>query len=179
MDFGRFSTFVETVELPEVEELARRLIAARLYTGLIEVEFKFDRRDCRYKLLDLNPRVWGWHTLARRAGVDFPYLTWRLIHGEPVPEVSARPNTRWIRFLPDLSVALRELLRGRMSLAAYLRSLRSPLELAVYAADDPIPALLDVPFQIYRVGNRNSSSPSSVNVGPSLVQHRDSGVRDA
>src|SRR5204863_124565 len=33
----------------------------------------------RYKLLDINPRVWGWHTLCGRAGVDFPYLLWQLV----------------------------------------------------------------------------------------------------
>ena len=52
------------------------------FDGLVEVEFKRDPRDGELKLLDINPRVWGWHTLAQRAGVDFPYLLWRLARGE-------------------------------------------------------------------------------------------------
>src|SRR5262249_37374212 len=60
LDFGRASTYVETVDQPAVEVPARRLLAEMRYTGLIEVEFKRDPRDGCYKLLDMNPRVWGW-----------------------------------------------------------------------------------------------------------------------
>src|SRR5712691_5757326 len=42
MDFGRFSTYVETVEEPGVVGPAVRLIDALRFTGLIEVEFKRD-----------------------------------------------------------------------------------------------------------------------------------------
>ncbi|PYT21377.1 MAG: hypothetical protein DMG57_38840 [Acidobacteria bacterium] len=59
---------------------------AMRFTGLVEIEFKRDSRDGKFKVLDMNPRVWGWHTLCGRAGVDFPYLTWLLVRGEPVPE---------------------------------------------------------------------------------------------
>ena len=34
-------------------------------------------------LLDVNPRAWGWQSLGARAGVDFPYLLWRLAIGRP------------------------------------------------------------------------------------------------
>ena len=91
-DFGLSSSFVETVDLPEIEELSRRLLAAMQITGLVEVEFKQDPRDGRYKVLDVNPRVWGWHTVGRGAGVDFPYLTWRLTQGDTVPETRGRPG---------------------------------------------------------------------------------------
>jgi hypothetical protein len=78
VDFGRSSSYVELIEEPEVELVARRLVEDMGYTGLIEAEFKRDRRDGKLKLLDLNPHVWGWHTLSVGAGVDFPYLFWRL-----------------------------------------------------------------------------------------------------
>ena len=78
VDFGHSSSFVETVSEPAVEDAATRLLRAMRYTGLAEVEFKYDRRDGRYKLLDVNPRVWTWHALCGAAGVDFPYLLWRV-----------------------------------------------------------------------------------------------------
>src|SRR5205807_8944136 len=67
MDFGRLSTYVETVDEPRVAEAAARLLAAIGFTGIVEVEFKRDSRDGQYKILDVNPRVWGWHTLGQRA----------------------------------------------------------------------------------------------------------------
>src|SRR6266404_38639 len=84
MDFGRASTYVETVEAPEVEGIARRILESLRFDGIVEVEFKRDARDGTLKLLDINPRVWGWHSLGRRAGVDFPYLLWRQLRGERV-----------------------------------------------------------------------------------------------
>src|SRR2546425_1189608 len=156
IDFGRSSSYVETVDQPEVEEPAQRLLAAMRYTGLVEVEFKRDSRDGRYKLLDVNPRVWGWHTLGRRAGVDFPYLLWRLIHGEPVPEVRGRPGVRWVRMVTDLPAVVGEIWRGQLSPRAYLQSLRGPLEFAVFAADDPLPALVEVPLLSYLAWKRGA-----------------------
>jgi predicted ATP-grasp superfamily ATP-dependent carboligase len=150
MDFGRFSSCVETADLPEVEELAERLLLDIGYTGLVEAEFKYDERDHRYKLLDLNPRVWGWHSLAQRAGVDFPYLTWLMVQNEPVPEVRAQSNIRWMHLLADMSVAALEIWRGHLSLWSYVGSFRGPVEFAMFAADDPLPAILDVPLMIYQ-----------------------------
>jgi D-aspartate ligase len=155
VDFGRSSSYVETVEVPAIEDAARHLLEALHYTGLIEAEFKYDRRDHRYKLLDLNPRVWGWNTLTLQGGVDFPYLMWRLAQQRTVPEIRVRPGYRWVRMTTDLPAAIREIASGRISLTSYLKSLRGPLEHAVLAADDPMPFLLEVPMlSISRLAQR-------------------------
>src|SRR5439155_25366729 len=75
-DFGRASTFVETIDEPAVVSSSLPLLEAMRFTGLVEVEFKRDPGTGRLKLLDVNPRVWGWHTLGAAAGVDFSYLLW-------------------------------------------------------------------------------------------------------
>ena len=54
MDFGRASTFVETIEAPDVEEAARRILRALRFAGIIELEFKRDARDGALKLLDIK-----------------------------------------------------------------------------------------------------------------------------
>lgn len=153
-DFGQFSTFVETVDEPQVVAAAERLLAATRFTGLAEVEFKKDPRDGRFKILDVNPRVWGWHTLSVRAGVDFSYLLWLLIRGEPVPALQARAGERWIHGTADLRVAFGDILNGGFSLASYLRSVRGPKESAMFAWDDPLPGLLDLPLFAYSLGKR-------------------------
>jgi D-aspartate ligase len=157
MDFGRFSTYVETVDEPRVAESAARLLAAVGFTGIVEVEFKRDARDGVYKVLDVNPRVWGWHTLGQRAGVDFAHLLWRLMRGERLPHVCARAGARWMRFSADLPVAIGEILKGRLSVRDYLRSLRIPMESAIFAWDDPLPGLLELPSLMTLVGRRISS----------------------
>ena len=154
VDFGHSSSCVETIEAPEVEEPARRLLEAIGYDGLVEVEFKRDPRSGEYKVLDVNPRLWTWFTLGGRAGVDFPYIGHLLAQGEQVPEVRARPGVRWVRVGTDLLAASSEMRRGNLSLADYLRSLRPPLQFAVFARDDPRPFAATVPSLVTRLARR-------------------------
>jgi len=166
MDFGRASTYVETIDAPDVEAQARRLLAALRFDGIVEVEFKRDPRDDRLKLLDINARVWGWHTLGRRAGVDFPYLLWELMRGAALPELRGRTGVRWVRALTDVPVSISEIRAGRLSVLDYLSSLRGPIEFAVLAPDDPVPALLEVPAALYLAWRRHTSGSANVMRAP-------------
>jgi predicted ATP-grasp superfamily ATP-dependent carboligase len=150
IDFGYSSSFVETVDVPEIVAPSRRLLAAIQYTGLVEVEYKLDARDGRYKLLDINPRLWTWSALGGRAGIDFPYLLWQMMVGRPVPEQTGRTDVRWVRMSTDVPAAIHEIIRGRLDVGAYLQSLRGPIEFALLAADDPLPGLLDLPLFAYK-----------------------------
>lgn len=149
IDFGHSSSHVESTAEPEVERLARIVLAAIRFTGLAEVEFKRDARDGTFKLLDINPRVWGWHTLGARAGVDFPYLTWQFAHGAALSETRGRAGVRWLRATTDLLAVVQQLRRGGFSLRSYLHSLRLPLEFAIWGADDPLPGLCEIPALLY------------------------------
>ncbi len=154
MDFGRASTFVETVDDPATSAMGARLLSALRYTGIVEVEFKRDPRDAKLKLLDINPRVWGWHSLCGSAGVDYPYLLWLLTIGEPILPTKSAVGVRWARMSTDAPTAIREVLRGRLPLREYLRSVRPPLAPAIYAPDDPLPGVLEIPLLIYLMGKR-------------------------
>ena len=94
-DFGRASTYVETVDLPELERaVAAGSSRAIGYYGLVELEYKRDPRDGAFKLLDVNARTWGYHSLGVAAGVDFPYLLYaRPIRRTPSP-AEPRPRPR-------------------------------------------------------------------------------------
>jgi D-aspartate ligase len=146
MDFGRASTFVETVDEPAIEELGSRLIKAMDYTGLIEIEFKRDPRTNVLKLLDMNARVWGWHTLGRRAGTDFSVLLWRLLHGDTPAPVKARVGVSWMWPAADIPTAAREIFGRRLRLREYVRNFRRRTDYATLVLDDPMPGLLEVPL---------------------------------
>ncbi len=46
----------------------------------------------------------------------------------------------------DFPTASLEILRGRLTLRDYLHSMRGPIEQAIFALDDPLPGLLEVPL---------------------------------
>jgi predicted ATP-grasp superfamily ATP-dependent carboligase len=86
--------------------------------------------------------------------VDFPHLLWLLAQDRPIPKLRGSTGKRWMHLSGDLRVVSEEILRRRLSLADYLRSFRGPLETAIFAWDDPLPALLDLPLFAWVVGRR-------------------------
>ena len=154
IDYGLGSSFVEAVEVPELVEPARRLLRAMGVSGMVEVEFKYDERDNQYKLLDINVRPWGWHTLCIACGLDFPYIQYRDLQGEPPAPLTARYGYRWRRLLTDLPAGLQEARAGISSPAAYLRSLRGPTVFSVLDWRDPLPALGDIALAVSRAARR-------------------------
>jgi D-aspartate ligase len=153
-EFGRASTFAETTELPLLETLSERFLRKIDYYGLVEVEYKLDPRDERYKLLDVNARTWGYHTLGPRAGVDFPFLLFADQLGQPVERQRAAAGVRWVRLVTDLPVGVLEILGRRLGWRAYLRSIRTADTEAVFSRDDPVPGFVEVLLVPYLFAKR-------------------------
>jgi D-aspartate ligase len=154
IDFGYTSTFVETIARADAEEAACRFLDSLGYDGLVEVEFKYDARDGRLKLLDVNARAWTWIALGGRAGVDFPHLFWRLAMGENIPTVRGAAGVGWMHASRDLVAGCQEMAAGHLKPRDYFASLRGPLQFAAFAADDLLPGVLDVPLSLARFFTR-------------------------
>jgi D-aspartate ligase len=148
-DFGRASTYVETINLPDLSEPSIRFLREIGYYGLVEMEFKHDVRDGSYKLLDVNARTWGYHSLGAPAGVDFPYLLFQDQLGELVNEAHARPGVRWIRLTTDVPNAMRDISARRLRARDYLRTLFTINTEAVFSLRDPLPGLYELALLPY------------------------------
>jgi predicted ATP-grasp superfamily ATP-dependent carboligase len=152
MEFGRASTYVETVDIPELEALSTQLLTGIGYTGLAEVEFMYDAKDCRFEFLEVNARIWGWHSLAIHAGLDLPYLAYARALGKAVDVGPARQGTRWVRLVTDLPTAISEILPGRLTLRQYLATMSGDTGFAVFSPRDPLPFFADLilsPFNYF------------------------------
>jgi predicted ATP-grasp superfamily ATP-dependent carboligase len=127
------------------EELRERAVAfcrAVGYRGIASMDWRLDRRDGAYKLLDFNVRVGGrFRTFETERGVDVVRALHLDLTGREVPlgrEVPAR------RFVVG-NLALAAALMYRRDGAAPLRLPRRPpggVERAWFAYDDPIPGVL-------------------------------------
>lgn len=142
MDFGRASTFAVTVNLPELETQATKLLSGIGYSGLAEVEFMYDPKHDRYEFLEVNPRIWGWHTLAIYAGVDLPYLAYADTIGERFTVEPFREGVKWMRLTTDIPTVTTEMWHGRLTLGEYLRSVWGSTD-AVFSFSDPLPFIMD------------------------------------
>jgi D-aspartate ligase len=154
VDFGFTSTFVETIEHADVEAQAFRFLADLRFSGLVEVEFKLDARDGRIKLLDVNPRAWTWIGLGAAAGVDFPAIQFALATGETVSRQRGKAGVAWAHASRDVVSAARSIIAGALAPRDYVRTLRRPATFAAFAADDPWPAVADLPILVGRLLSR-------------------------
>ena len=169
IDFGYTSTCVEAVEQPQVEEAACRFLKSLNYDGLVEVEFKYDAREDRYKLLDVNARAWTWNALGVVAGTDFPLAAYRLAIGEPVGRARSLPGATWYHAARDVVAACHEIARGDFS-SLKSRSARGPVVFAALAADDLLPGLLDLPLTAWRaLARRLWLRPGRDQAGPPRI----------
>jgi D-aspartate ligase len=150
-EFGRAATYVESVDLPVIEELAERFLKAINYYGLVEVEFKQDPRDGQYKLLDVNARTWGFHSIGFPAGVDFAYLLYADQLGERSDRCRGQSGVGWLRLITDLPTAWSAILLGQMGFASYLDSLQRTRVESVFCREDPLPSLAEVLLLPYLV----------------------------
>lgn len=163
-EFGRAATYVETIEEPEVERLSECFLKAIDFYGLVEVEFKLDPRDGQFKLLDVNARTWGFHSIGEPAGVDFPYLLYADQVGLPTQRSRGRCGVGWLRLVTDLPTAASDLWHGEMNLSSYWGSLKRTQTESVFNRQDWLPSLAEILMLPYLATKKYlvKSSPPSV-----------------
>jgi D-aspartate ligase len=126
----------------EVAETTKRLAKAVGYRGIMDIGYRYDRRDGRYKLLDLNPRLGSsFRLFVAENGLDVLRALYLDLTGQPVPAAAACEGRRWIDEPHDLLTALQIAREGQLNAAGWLRSLRGVTEGAWFARDDPAPFL--------------------------------------
>jgi len=132
IDFGNATTYAETVDLPILKEYSEKILNEANYSGICEVEFKFDDRDNTYKFLEVNPRTWKWHTIANKTKTPFLWLFYNYLIGKTIEPVSDFSQASFFHFITDFPTAFRLFFKGSMLWAR----LKRPIENAVWTTDD-------------------------------------------
>ena len=79
---GGISTYSESVHDSDLKEYGMRLLDRLDWHGVAQIEFKLDKRNGQFKLMEINPRFWASTEIAVQSGVDFPYLLCKMADGE-------------------------------------------------------------------------------------------------
>jgi len=150
MDFGVATTFAVTVINERVESLAYEFLKKINYTGLSEVEFMYDERINDYKLIEINPRTWKWHSMANIVDINLIEMLIKDIQGQSIEKKrNTIKNLGWIEQLTDAFVMFTEVMKGRMKLKDYIKSIKIRKEYATFDWKDPIPALMYIILSPY------------------------------
>jgi predicted ATP-grasp superfamily ATP-dependent carboligase len=140
--WGGPSTLQESVERPDLVDLALRLLAPIGWCGPVEVEFMEDPRTGEPVLMEINPRFWASVDLAVRCGVDFPRFTVELALGvvpDAPKEYPVGRRCRWL--LPgDLLHFIANPKRLHMN-PPFFKTIDSRTHDDILSLDDPLPTL--------------------------------------
>jgi hypothetical protein len=131
---------------PDVEDLARKSFSALELSGPLGVEFKRDSRTGTYYYIEANLRPENFNGIAEASGVNIILSAYLFAIGKPslYQPAPARPAI-W----QDFSLIVLGRLSGKRSQVA--PDSEVPRVDAVWALDDPLPAIAWYLYKVFRV----------------------------
>lgn len=133
-----------TGDVPQIVDPALRLLAAAGVRGLANVEFKLDRRDGQYKLIECNARFVASNALVSKAGLRLATFVYHRAIGQEAPLVTIS-GARALRLWDPLRdfAAFLQLRRARqMTLRQWVASVMHRQHFAYFAWSDPGPTAM-------------------------------------
>lgn len=126
----------------EVIATTERFMKAIGYRGILDIGYRYDARDGRYRVLDVNPRIGSTFRLfVDRDGLDVVRALYRDLTGQRVTQAAPLEGRRWIVEDQDLVSSYHYWRDGNLGILQWLLSLRGVREGAWFAWDDWKPFL--------------------------------------
>jgi predicted ATP-grasp superfamily ATP-dependent carboligase len=132
----------------EVYDLGHRLLRSVGYTGFAHVELVRDPRDGQLKLLEVNTRPPIWAGIAMGPELGIGRVAYDDLSGtSPAVERTLTADLTWVYLAKDVWVSAQMARRRELHPREFLRHyLRRRKVRAVFAADDPRPALASLGY---------------------------------
>lgn len=140
----------------EILDMSRRFVKAVGFYGISNIEYKYDERDGKYKLMEINPRTGWWNLSVLESGVNLPLMAYRDILGEPIRE-ECNPNGRliWAYTIFDMLISLRGYKSmgdtdEALSFNQWRKSLQGCRKVdALFKWNDPLPSIVDTSNKLF------------------------------
>jgi predicted ATP-grasp superfamily ATP-dependent carboligase len=100
---GGVTVFSRTQFNPELKEIASRLLRQMNWSGFAMVEFLHDDRTDEWKIIELNPRLWGSVILSEFCGAKLLSNYVELVSGK-TPATGEKLSERYIRWILPFEV---------------------------------------------------------------------------
>ena len=128
--------------IPEVLEYGRKILRALNFEGYSCTEFKWDARDGKYKLMEVNGRHNRSGLLSVRCGINFPWIAYMHDTALKPPDVdSYSTGIYWIDEFKDISTTTKRVVMGRYSPVRFIIPYFRPHIYAVFDWHDLRPFL--------------------------------------
>jgi D-aspartate ligase len=137
------ATLARSVTNPALLRQAEALIKAIPYAGIMDVDYRFDKRDGQYKLLDFNPRVGAQFRLFEDSErIDVARALYRDLTGQAVRRCPQTDERVLVVEPDDCLTSIHHLLHRELSVRDWWRSFRGAKEFAWLRWNDPVPFII-------------------------------------
>ncbi len=140
VNFGA-SVFTKQKWIPALHAIGAPFFKAINWRGFAEIEFKQHEKTGEYYLIEINVRTTNFNAMLDKIGLNFPYIAYRELTGDPLPSFSVEKDTNvhfWYMY-EDL-LAIRDYLKTKqLKRSAVFASFRVPIVEAVYQKGDMKP----------------------------------------
>jgi predicted ATP-grasp superfamily ATP-dependent carboligase len=127
----------------KVEKQTVDFMKAIGYRGILDIGYRFDRRNGQYKVLDVNPRIGcTFRLFTATNGMDVARVLYLHLIQQPVAASHAMEGRKWVVEDFDLFSAIHSWRDRDLTPSDWMKSLRGVQESACFALDDPLPFLL-------------------------------------
>lgn len=138
---------VKTVDNKDLLDSGRKLFSGINFTGVGSAEFKYDKKDGKLKLIELNPRYWQQNAIGEFSGVNFALINFNDLNCKQQNIKSEfKKNYIWINRYMDFSSFLKYYRAGEIGFLSWRKSLKGKKVYSDFSWDDPIPILYEFGF---------------------------------
>ena len=139
------TALAQSYDMPEIRSHSLEFLDHIHYHGPCEMEYKTDQRDGKIKFLELNPRLWKWHSLATHCGVNLTYHHYLDAAGLELPLEMPRQlyGPKWWLMWMDLWNSMSRIKNGEFRLSEYLDTLTLNFVNGIDEFNDPLPGIIN------------------------------------
>ena len=149
----------------EVAQTTIRFMQAIGYQGVLDIGYRYDPRDGKYKVLDANPRVGqAFRLFVAENDMDVVKSLYLDLTGQDQFAIVPREGRRWLIEDFDVISSLHYYQEGTLGLLQWLRSFKGVEEAAWFSWRDPRPFLVMLGQLVRRFASwavKNATSGSS------------------
>ena len=128
---------------PVVDELTKSFMKNIGYKGILDIGYRYDLRDGKYKVLDINPRIGSTFRLfVGNNGLDVARAQYLDLTGQSVPLSESVEGRKWFVEDRDFVSSFRYHYEKSLTFKQWLLSFRGVQESAWFAWDDLPPFLM-------------------------------------
>ena len=123
-----------------VQEMTISFMKKVGYRGILDIGYRYDARDRRYKVLDVNPRIGATFRLfVGSEGLDVARALYLDLTGQEVPSWAMTEGRKWVVEDCDFVSSLRYYQDGKLGFWEWIRSFQAVEETSFLSITDRCP----------------------------------------